>query len=241
MNRWDVDIEDNLKRENFDSKNQLATWFVVSVNKAEANQETKIAKACIAIERLMNDGWTLHDIEDEILKFAKDYPAVVTKIYHLEEIFVNKQPPQNLMQRDVFYYHNLLREVPPPVRIRRDPETGEYIRESAPFFLEMKRRFTMQDLLDYWYRTNYITPNDHMRKQDEGKFRYLLSIYSLDEILFAIDAAKVQRNESELPPLRNAFDLEKYMDGELGAREFIKRKENAHKVAGINRIIKRRD
>ncbi|QHW35859.1 hypothetical protein GZH47_33755 (plasmid) [Paenibacillus rhizovicinus] len=216
----------------------LAEWFVREVNQSAANIENKVAKSIKTIERLISGGWALEDIQEEIMKFAKEYPSMVTRIYHLEEIFVNKQPPDNIMQPDVFYYHNILREVPPPVRMRMDPETGQMIRHSEPFFLEMKRRFTMKELMDYWYTSCQITPHDHMKRQDEGKFKHFLGIYGLDEILFAIDVSKSSRAEMNLSPLRNAFDLERYMDKAL---EFIREKENTHKQVGINRVIRRKD
>lgn len=64
----------------------------------------------------------------------------------------------------------------------------------------------------------------------------MLGNYTVDELLFMIDVAKVQRKEKQLRTLRNAFELEKYLEE---ARDFIQRKENIHKVTGINREIKR--
>jgi hypothetical protein len=236
--RWDMDISGNYKAVPLDTRPKLAEWFVLVMNQSIANTENKIAKSIKTIEKLETEGWSLPDIQSEIERFAKEYPAMITRIYHLEEIFVNKQPPDNLMHPDVFYYHNILRDVPPPVRMRLDPVTGQMIRESKPFYLEMKKRYTMKELAGYWYSICEIVPHDHMRKQDEGKFKHLLTIYSLDEILFAIDASKTARSERDLPPLRNAFDLERYMDL---AREFIREKENTHKQVGINKVIRRRD
>jgi hypothetical protein len=213
---------------------QLARWFVIDVVKAQGGIDQRLNQACRSIEKLISDGWLLIDIQAEIEKFAKSYPDVVTKIYLIDEIFVNKKPPNNLIEPDVFYYHNILREVPPPPKITI--KDGKVIREEQPFYLEMKKRFTMEELLQYWYEKNGITPTAHMLKQDEGKFKYLLGIYNLDEILFAIDVSKTIRAERQLMPLRNVFDLERYMDD---AREYILGKKNVHQLQGINQVIKR--
>lgn len=213
---------------------QLAGWFVCTVVGATAGIDMRIQRAKHSIHALIKDGWQLIEIQHEVEEFARTYPDMVRRIYMLEEIFVNKQPPNNLMEPDVFYYHNSLREVPPPVRITR--VNDEFIREETKFYLEMKYRFTMNDLLEYWYTAMNIKPNPHMLKQDEGKYKYLLGIYNLDEILFAIDVSKSKRLSAQRPLLRNAFDLEKYVDD---AREYILSKKNVHQMQGINRVIKR--
>lgn len=42
------------------------------------------------------------------------------------------------------------------------------MRVESGFYLEMKNRFTLQDLLNYWYEKMDIIPNNHIIKQDEG-------------------------------------------------------------------------
>lgn len=214
---------------------QLAGWFVCTVvgipyQGADARIRTNTA----SIKKLVVAGWELEEIQAEIEEFARQYPEMVKRVYMLEEIFDNKKPPKNIMNPDIFYYHNRLREVPPPPRMRK--VDGKYIQEVEPFFLEMKKRFTMEELLDYWYEKMNIDSNPHMIKQDEGKFNYLLGVYDLDEILFAIDVAKKARLTQSRSLLRNAFDIEKYMEE---AREYILAKKNIHQLHGINRVIRK--
>jgi len=220
------------------SVEELAHYFVYEITKARIGIEGRLQSAYHAITKLLEKGWTLQEIKEELDQFARDYPQIILNVYHVEEIMAKKEPPNNLLQADIFYYHNILREVSPPVKIAKDPKTGQLIRQSHPFFLEMKRRFTMKDLLNYWYEQMDIAPSEHLIRQDEGKFKYMLSNYTLDEILFAIDVAKTIRKEQQLRPLRNAFDLEKYIED---AREFIRAKENIHRLQGINREFKRHD
>lgn len=215
---------------------ELANYFVHYITQARFSIEPRTQSAISSIQFLLNKGWTLHDIKEELDNFSRTYPQIVTTLYHIEEIMKTKEPPNNLLNPDSFYYHNILREVPPPPTLKKDPESGKMVRVEFEFYLEMKKRFTMQELLDYWYKKMKIVPNEHMIKQDEGKFKYMLGNYTIDELLFMIDVAVVQRKENQLRPLRNAFELEKYLEE---ARDFIQRKENTHKVTGINREIKR--
>jgi hypothetical protein len=219
------------------SNEELAHYFVNQIVQPRFGHEGRIGSALSAIPELVAKGWTLDGIKNEVDLFAQQYPEAVRNIYHIGEIMNQKQPPNNLMERDVFYYHNKLRITSPPVRVRQN-EAGEMVRESSPFFLEMKSNFTLNDLLNYWYQQMNITPSDHMIKQDEGKFKYILTNYTLDEVLFSIDAARSIRKDRQLRPLRNAFELDKYIED---ARELIKGKENVHKVQGINREVKRHD
>jgi len=219
-----------------DEKIQLAEWFVLHVVKATAGVENRIKNAINSIERFMQIGWTIKDLQDEISEFSKTYPQIIPNIYHLDEIIGNKQPPNNLIDPEMFYYHNALREVPPPVKIKMIE--GKPVREEQSFYLEMKKRFTMQDLLAYWYEHNGVKPNSSMLRQDEGKFNYLLGFYTVDELLFAIDVSKSMRAQKQQMPLRNVFDLERYMED---ARIFMEGKKNVHQLAGINRVIAKRE
>lgn len=219
-----------------ESSHELANYFVYRITQARIGVEARIKSALTTIQKLQEAGWSLYEIKHELDQFAHDYPQVVANIYHMDEIMAKKEPPNNLLEPHVFYYHNLLREVSPPTKIVKDPATGKMVRQTQPFFLEMKKRFTMQELMDYWYEQMEIKPNEHMIRQDEGKFKYILGNYTLDEVLFAIDASKTLRKERQLRLLRNAFELDKYIED---AREFIKAKENIHKVQGINREFKR--
>lgn len=215
---------------------ELANYFVHNITKSTIGVEARVNSAMQAIPKLKERGWSLNEIKIELDQFANEYPQVVVNIYHIDEIMGKKEPPNNLMEQDVFYYHNLLRNTSSPTKIVVDEDTGRLVRKSEPFFLEMKKRFTMKDLMDYWYDQMNITPNDHMKRQDEGKFNYILGNYNIDEVLFAIDASKTIRSEMHVRLLRNAFELDRYMDD---AREFIKAKENTHKMQGINREFKR--
>lgn len=216
----------------------LAHYFVVHVLERWQNNERRIETAKQAINKFLNEGWSLEELKEEMDQFKKTYPSLIKNIYHLEEIIGTKTPPSNLIEPDVFYYHNILREVPPPTVISFDQKTGKLIRKDHAFYLEMKKRFTMKELLSYWYNSNGMRPDEHQIKKDEGRFRYLLQIYTLDEILFAIDVAQTSRKEHHQKPLRNVFELENYIEE---AREFIEAKKNASKLEGINKVIKKSD
>ncbi len=214
---------------------ELASWFVWNIVKAKAGIPSRISSNIASIHKLVEEGWTLTEIEQHVTAFAKSYPVLVQKFYHIQEAIGDNQPPSNIMEVDGFYYHNMLRITSAEVKIKMTPD-GKFIRKEEPFFLEMIPRFTMGQLLEYWYKAHDIQKTDHKVKQDEGKFKYLLGIYNLDEILFAIDVSRSIRIEQQRELLTNAFDIEKYIEE---AKKYILNKKNTHQLHGINKIIKK--
>lgn len=98
----------------------------------------------------------------------------------------------SLLKRDTFYYNQALQLVSqPPVW---NPETMQ--QESEPFYLEMKIRFTMDDLLNYYYQELRVNPTFRDANKDKGALQYLLNKYklnniqSIDVVLFLIDELK---------------------------------------------------
>ncbi|WAT23593.1 hypothetical protein O0R52_21595 (plasmid) [Bacillus halotolerans] len=218
------------------SVQDLANYFVYNITKSHVGVEGRIKSALTSIPKLLDRGWSLQEIKEQLDLFAYTYPRIVINLYHIDEIMNQIEPPNNLMEKDVFYYHSELREMSSPPKIIRDQESGKLIRQSEDFYLEMKSRYTLQDLMNYWYKKMNIQPTDHLMRQDEGKFKYILGNYTLDEVLFAIDASVILRKERQQRLLRNAFELDKYIED---ARDFIRRKENMHKMGGINREFRR--
>lgn len=215
----------------------LAHYFVVQITGKTTNNENRISHAIQSIQQLVQKGWTVETIKQELDAFKYHYPTLVSNIYHIEEIIGNKQPPNNLMDPDAFYYHNRLRKTSKPSQLVFNEETREYERIEEPFYLEMVECFTMDDLLDYWYKSNGMNPNENIIKQDRGRFEYLLKFYDLDELLFMIDIGQQERKNFKVRPITNVFHLEKYLDQ---AKDTIKAKRNVHQMQGINQIIPRK-
>lgn len=221
-----MNVQDNLT---------LARFFFSTIVKRITN-ENHIVSTSEYISELIKEGWTIETIQFEMEQFAKDYPNIINNVYTLEQIMANKKPVTSLTEEGVFYYHNLLRETSSPSVIRLNKETGEFERVEETFFLEIKKSFSMEELLNYWYKMSEQSPNENIKKKDKGRFEFLLGYYDLDEILFAIDIAQRIRKTYNRKPLCNAFDLEKYMDE---AKQEVKIKRGISKSNQINKTIER--
>lgn len=132
----------------------------------------------------------------------------------------------SLLKRDTYYYHSLFHIVSkPPIW---NPETLKA--EYEPFFKEMRIKFTMKDLLSYYYDKCKIDISLRDEKRDAGAFEYMLNRYHLcgmegvDFILMLIDEAdknninitnplKLQDLEGELLNYLLSFLAEAEHDG----------------------------
>jgi len=215
-------------------KEWLAHYFVTMISMKNTNMEKRYQRTLETIEMYLEQGWELEEIKYELDQFAMMYPQLLPNIYHIEEIMANKQPPNNLINPDIFYYHNALRITSEPPRIYYDEEQQCFVRKDSDFFLEIKKRFTMKDLLTYWYNSNKMKPTEHNIKQDTGRFEYLLTVYDLDEVLYMIDITQRKRKENQMPACRNVFEIEKHIED---AREMIKLKKNEHRKMKIDRVF----
>lgn len=110
----------------------------------------------------------------------------------------------SLTNHDIFYFHNQLRiNSKSPIW---HPEKGTI---TFPYYLEMKSLYTLDDLLDYYYKTILIPIELRDRKRDTGAFSHMLNKYkfdklnTLDIILTAIDLSKENKTKIVTP-----FDIE---------------------------------
>ena len=158
---------------------------VVGVYPFSTNKEEIITRC--TIEYLLEGGIT----EQEILKLLPKFQdnCLITPDLLPDELWKG-----SLLARDTYYCHHALQLVPPSPVIKKDGTFKEY-----PFYLEMKIRFTSDDLLKYFYTkaSNYQMIKDHKRDTAQllhmlGRYRYVEEVQGLDLLLFMIDEAVYQ-------------------------------------------------
>ena len=141
---------------------------------------------------LHDNGFNKHDILTYLLNFGEGLHSILWE--------------NSLLKPDTFYYHSCLTIMPSPSIW--SPGTKE---KSSKFYLEMKIKFTIDDLLNYYYNELLIPVELRNYNKDKKAFEYLLKEYtkfkveSIDFILFLIDYNKDEKNY-----IGNVFDLQKY-------------------------------
>jgi len=141
----------------------------------------------------------------------------------------------SIMERNVYYYHHALHVTSPAPRF--NPHTN--VETKTKFYMEMRIRFTMDQLVDYFYDTSMISKDLVDRKRDTGSFNYLLNKYSklgfvrsLDFVLSLIDAINADKNQ--VAPVTNVLDIARY---ESEVHEKLKRMTAQAELYKTNRII----
>lgn len=114
----------------------------------------------------------------------------------------------SLIERGEFYYHRVLQITSPAPVINLAKNSAV----SEPYFLEMRIRFTLKHLMEYFVRRSRIDEVLIDETRDAGSLRYLLKKYAkisivrpLDFVLMLIDAASADER-----PLNNILDVQNY-------------------------------
>lgn len=104
----------------------------------------------------------------------------------------------SLLKRNTFYYHNRLHIKTKAPRF--NPFTLK--EEVDKFYMEMKIKYTLGDLINYFYESLRLNTELADKNKDEGSFRYLLNKYSklnfiesIDFVLALIDEEKLHSKE----------------------------------------------
>ena len=141
--------------------------------------DRELALLEIQYNRLIDNGFT----DKEAQRLMIDNNLNTNDLCFLDSIIA---PISN-----VIYFHNELQIHSKPGSY--NPETGMI--EKQPYYLEMKRRYTMDNLLNYYYEKLMVPSYFRNTKRDVGAFKHLIESYKFDNIqtvdfiLFIIDYA----------------------------------------------------
>lgn len=133
----------------------------------------------IHYQRLIDNGFT----ELEARNIMLDNKLNVDDLIYEDSLIITTD--------DSIYYHNELQIHSKPGYY--DPETGKV--EKEPYYLEMRYRYTMDDLLEYYYSKLSVPVQFRNIKRDIGAFKHIINDYkftninTVDFILYIIDYA----------------------------------------------------
>lgn len=174
---------------------------------------------------LLDSGCELNTILKVILYDMKNKEHIT--IDDLPDIFWEG----SLLKRDTFYFHRELQILSPPPTLT----------ESFPFYLEMKIRYTKQDVLNYFMKSFQINNEWIDQKKELGSISYLLDNYKkfgfiepVDFLLHLIDYVHAMDDIE----INSVFDLRVF---ESKYVPIISKDIECAKASHKNRIIWRMD
>jgi hypothetical protein len=140
----------------------------------------------------------------------------------------------SLLQRDRFYYHSVLHLTSKAPTW--DPVLNK--RESTPFYLEMKIRFSMEDLLTYYYNLFSVEYGLRDVKKDSGSFNYLLNRFSkfsfIEPVDFTLSLMDYAKSQSDNYTVKNVLDISTF---ESDVYKLLKDRVAEAELAKANRIV----
>ena len=161
----------------------------------EATEE-QLALLDIYYQRLIDNGYSERDAQKILLDNKLSLEG-----FEYEDSIINT------IENSIYYHYELQIHSKPG---GFDPATCTIIKR--PYYLEMKSRYTMNNLLDYYYTKLIVPPLFRDEKRDIGAFNHLISsfkspvINSVDFILFVIDYAASNEYKTNNPlDLKNWF------------------------------------
>ncbi len=168
--------------------------------------------------------------DSEILRVIEEAPRAK---YLTPELLPEWLWEESLLEKGVFYFHKEFHIKPGGPKL--DPKTGRARKQ--PFYLEMKIRFTLDDLLDYYYRKAGVEEELKNPQREKGAFKNLLQRYRkisfvepIDFIMALID----QHAENDYGYIASPFDITR---DEADVYRCLKQKAQEAELAGANRII----
>ena len=159
-------------------------------------EDKDLALLEIKYQRLLDNGYT----SKEANKILIDTKLNIENYEHADSIIESDIDP--------IYRHHELQIHSKPGGF--DPATCTIIK--SPYYLEMKCRYTMDNLLDYYYSKLIVPPLFRDTKRDIGAMNHLINsfkspmINSVDFILFVIDYVASNEYKTTNPlELKNWF------------------------------------
>lgn len=189
-----------------------------------------------AFQTLLNQGYVSEELYQGL---SKAYQSSTNSID--VATFFKRVPKKrfNLLKESGFFYHNELRLTSAAPEVKYDYDTGELIRISAPYFLEMRASYSLEDMMAYFKtKPHCYEPMVMADVRLKGSFKWLCETYEPEIVLFMIDAAESALASDQLKSLKNPSNLHEFYAEAKLARE---RKETECKQGGgANVVLKKR-
>jgi hypothetical protein len=190
----------------------LAKIYCKKLRPELLNKSEELDKIKEFIEVLRKEGFSGKEIAGKIDKFHEANIKINIEQLFTQQERIEKRYTKNLLEPGQIYLHNQIKIPPENPKATFDPETGEYIFEDIDQTVRFVNSYTILDLLNFFYSKCNITRR--YPERDKGAMYYLLSLATLDEILFTISF--LEENEHEV---QDAISLRDYLNDGILARK----------------------
>lgn len=170
--------------------------------------------------QLLNDfnsyldrGYTYQDIKNEI--FTSFYNKTRFRFSYFSKP-KNYSNNCNLVKSNVKYYHKELKLLNDPPVIERNIDNGTMVSRVSEYFLEPIASYTIQDFIQYFYKTMPVDLQSQSPNRLTGILKYKIESYGIDKLLFMTDIYAQNCKEKA-----TVFCLSKWDDYSMEADDYI--------------------
>jgi hypothetical protein len=197
------------------------------------------------IQEVIQGGTSEIKLEEMMNKYKEEHPEP-SEVYSVQDILNYLKikakkitidiDPENMLEQGKFYYHPELQVAPPPPTVVQLYDgTFESSYDNDEFFLEIREKYKLENLVEYFYNIMEITDSG-MKERHKGAFKHILKSNDIDVILYTIDESRAMAEDVDKPRPKNPFDIIDYID--YGMEVFNERKNTCY-MEGLNRVIPR--
>lgn len=218
--------------------------FIENVRRIETDEFGNVKTNSGYKIAVINDAYNVLSKKDfyEVRDTILSYQDQKTGFYNISK-FLNIDVKESRLREELitlgrFYSHPRLQETPKLPITKLDVETNEFVKEKREdFFLEIIESFTVDDLLTYFYIKHGTEPLPG--SSHKTQMRNLAKDYSLDMILYLIDASSMMIDEDDYSkePARNPAFLNDYTQE---AKELIIKRKNVLVEGGLTKVVPRK-
>lgn len=199
-------------------------FLYINKNYKEISKEEKL-NVINAVHKSLKNGAVTNDL---ISKINKN-----TDIKKLPYNFFNISSSGNLLDPDVFYYHNFLRCIQKaPIRYW-DINIGDIKIKEQEYFLEIKASCTINDILEYIKKKEFLCKTLIDKSRALGSISFLLKKYDIDFLLFLFDTVNDIYNSRQ----KYARSLIEVSEFELEAKLNYEQKITESKISGQDKVV----
>ncbi len=184
--------------------NSLARWWLCDIHGIDTPAQAQLDEVIAQIQFLREKGYT----GDAIVQTWQSRLAANTTIpINIDDISMDAE---NLINAERYYHPRLM--IAPHAVISSLDENGNVIHHNLDnVSITYVKYFTVDDIIDYYYsKFSHIQRSMMEHNRDRGAILYLLKKYTLDQLLFIIDAACVCSYDEDVPPPQCPLDIQKY-------------------------------
>ena len=165
----------------------------------------KLNKMVLSFNKILDNGYVYQDIRNAIQQAHNNGTDIPWKRYNAVVSFISND--RNLLKSGTRYYHkNLIIRGSVPI-VEHDIDKGTLVSRGTEFFVEPKASYTMNQLIDYFWDKTKVNQAQFNRQRVATFFQSLLRSYSIDNLLFIIEAAGRAYEDS-----RTTFTFRNFVD-----------------------------